>query len=160
MKLLIPGPVTTHAAVRAAAAQDLAPWDNDFRPMNVDIRARVLRIAGTDEATHATLPLQGCGHFMVEAAVRTFVPPGGRVLVPATGAYADRAIRLAGEAGCDVVTLPVAEDMRADPAALRAALEADPSRSATPCWSTAKPAAASSTTCPPWPPPRGLQGGA
>ncbi len=125
MKLLIPGPVSTQPAVRAAAAQDFAPWDNDFRPLNVDIRARVLRIAGTDEALHATLPLQGCGHFAVEAALRTFVPNGGRVLIPATGAYADRAIRLAKEAGFDVVTLPVGENERADPAALGATLLAD-----------------------------------
>ncbi len=127
MKLLIPGPVTTDPAVRAAAAQDYAPWDNDFRPLNIDIRARVLRIAGTHEATHATLPLQGCGHFAVEAALRTFAPRGGRVLIPATGAYADRAMRLAREIGCDVVTLPVAETERADPAMLRDALNADPS---------------------------------
>ncbi len=127
MKLLIPGPVSTQPAVREAAARDFAPWDNEFRPMNVDIRARVLRIAGTDDSAHATLPLQGCGHFMMEAAVRTFVPPGGRILVPATGAYADRAIRLARETGLQVATLPVAENERADPAALRAALEADPS---------------------------------
>ena len=127
MKLLIPGPVTTQAAVRAAAAQDYAPWDNDFRPLNVDIRARVLRIAGTDERQHATLPLQGCGHFAVEAAIRTFVPRSGRVLVPATGAYADRAIRLAREVGCDVVLLPTGETERASPAALTAALEQDPS---------------------------------
>ena len=125
MKLLIPGPVSTQPAVRAAAAQDYAPWDNDFRPLNEDVRARVLRIAGTDESLHATLPLQGCGHFALEAAFRTFVPEGGRVLVPATGAYADRAIRLAREAGFDVVTLPVAENERADPAALAAALLAD-----------------------------------
>jgi 2-aminoethylphosphonate-pyruvate transaminase len=127
MKLLIPGPVATDAAVRTAAAQDYAPWDNDFRPMNVGVRARVLVIAGADEGEHATLPLQGCGHFAVEAAVRTFVTPGGRVLVPDTGAYADRAIRLAREVGCDVVTLPVAENHRADPAALEAALHDDPS---------------------------------
>jgi 2-aminoethylphosphonate-pyruvate transaminase len=126
MKLLIPGPVSTQPAVRAAAAQDYAPWDNDFRPMNEDVRARVLRIAGTDSGVHATLPLQGCGHFMMEAALRTFVPPGGRVLVADTGVYADRAIRLAKEIGCDVVTLPVAENERADPAALEAALAADP----------------------------------
>ncbi len=127
MKLLIPGPVTTQPAVRAAAAQDYAPWDNDFRKVYADIRARLLQIAGTTDATHATLPLQGCGHFIMEAAVRTFVPDGGRVLVPHTGAYADRAIRLARAVGVDVVTLPVAEAERADPAALRAALMADPS---------------------------------
>ncbi len=129
MKLLIPGPVTTQAAVRAAAAQDLAPWDNEFRPINADIRARLLRLAGTGDTTHATLPLQGCGHFMMEAAVRTFVPAGGRVLVPETGAYARRAIRLAREAGVDAIPLPVAEGERADPAALRAALQADPTLS-------------------------------
>ena len=127
MKLLIPGPVTTQAAVRAAAGRDFAPWDNDFRPMNVDIRARVLAIAGTEEGLHATLPLQGCGHFAMEAALRTFVAAGGRVLIPATGAYAERAARLAREIGCDIVTLPVGETTRADPAALEAALLADPS---------------------------------
>ncbi len=127
MKLLIPGPVSTQAAVRAAAAQDFAPWDNDFRPMNVDVRARVLALAGTQEGVHATLPLQGCGHFAMEAAIRTFVPRDAKLLVPATGAYADRAIRLAREAGRTVATLPVGETERVDPAALEAALQADPS---------------------------------
>ncbi len=127
MKLLIPGPVTTQPAIRAAAAQDIAPWDNDFRAVYAGIRSRLLQVAGATDATHATLPLQGCGHFMMEAAIRTFVPAGGRVLVPHTGAYADRAIRLARAVGVDTVTLPVAEGERADPAALRTALAADPS---------------------------------
>lgn len=126
MKLLIPGPVNTHPAVRAAAAQDYAPWDNDFRPMNEDIRARVLRIAGTGPASHATLPIQGCGHFTIEAALRTFVAQDGRILVPATGAYAERAVRLAREIGLDVVEMAVSSAERADPAVLRAALAADP----------------------------------
>ena len=114
MKLLIPGPVTTQAAVREAAAQDYAPWDNEFRPIYAGIRARVLRIAGTDDTVHATVPLQGCGHFMMEAAARTFVPAGGRVLIPHTGAYADRAIRLARAIGVDVRTM-VPENERVDP---------------------------------------------
>ena len=126
MKLLIPGPVSTDPSVRAAATQDIAPWDNDFRPIYHGIRHRLLEVAGTDPALHATLPLQGCGHFALEAAMRTFVPAGGRVLVPATGAYAGRAARLAAELGREVVHLPVADDTRADPAALEAALQADP----------------------------------
>jgi 2-aminoethylphosphonate-pyruvate transaminase len=127
MKLLIPGPVSTQPAVRAAAAQDFAPWDNDFRPIYAGIRARVLTIAGTEDGVHATLPLQGCGHFTVEAAIRTFVPRASRLLIPSTGAYADRAIRLARESGYDVATLSVGETDRANPAALEAALRADPS---------------------------------
>ncbi len=59
--------------------------------------------------------------------MRTFVPRGGRVLIPATGAYADRAIRLAREIGCDVLTLPGAGRRRRSPDALEAALAADPS---------------------------------
>ncbi len=126
MKLLIPGPVSTHSATRAAAAQDFAPWDNSVRPLNVDVRARILRIAGSTAGEHATLPLQGCGHFALEAAVRTFVPRGGKLLVPGTGAYAGRAVRLAREVGCEVAVLPVGENDHADPAALEAALRADP----------------------------------
>ena len=45
MLLLIPGPVTTDARVRAAAAQDYAPWDNDFRELYRQVCAGVLRAA-------------------------------------------------------------------------------------------------------------------
>ncbi|HEY0418828.1 MAG TPA: 2-aminoethylphosphonate--pyruvate aminotransferase, partial [Acetobacteraceae bacterium] len=126
MKLLIPGPVTTHPEVRAAMAQDLAPWDNEFRPLYAGIRHELVRIAGGTEASHATLPLQGCGHFATEAAIRSFVPAGGRILIPMVGAYADRMARLAREAGRVVVELPVNEQEPVPPAAIAAALAADP----------------------------------
>lgn len=126
MLLLIPGPVTTHASVRAAAAQDYAPWDLSFRDMLAQIRERVLAIAGGRPGEHVTLPLPGCGHFAIEAAIRTFVVPGGTILVPMTGQYADRMVRLATEAGRHVVTLPVPPMERVDPAAVRAALAAEP----------------------------------
>src|SRR5215210_2813657 len=99
MLLLIPGPVRTHPDVRAAMSADIAPWDDDFRPVYADMRERVRAVAGGLEGEHATLPLQGCGHFTLEAALRTFVPPGAKVLLPLNGAYAERAARLAREAG-------------------------------------------------------------
>src|SRR5215208_2784140 len=99
MLLLIPGPVTTRPEVRAAMTQDFAPWDNEFRVFLAALRERVLRIAGGVAGEHTALPLQGCGHFVTEAAIRTFIPPGGKLLIPATGSYADRMIRLAREAG-------------------------------------------------------------
>jgi 2-aminoethylphosphonate-pyruvate transaminase len=85
----------------------------------------VLAIAGGVEGEHAALPLQGCGHFVTEAAVRSLVPPGGKLLIPATGAYSDRMGRLAREAGRVPVPLAVARGGRADPAAVAAALDAD-----------------------------------
>jgi 2-aminoethylphosphonate-pyruvate transaminase len=126
MLLLIPGPVTTRPEVRAALAQDFAPWDNDFRPLYLGVRTRLLRIAGGRPDEHVTLALQGCGHFMTEAAVRTFLPHGGKILVPATGAYADRMIRLATEAGREVIQLPIPQTAPLDPGAVAAALAADP----------------------------------
>ncbi len=127
MLLLIPGPVTTRAEVRHALCHDLAPWDNDFRHFFTRLRARILRLAGGIEGQHETLPLQGCGHFVTEAALRTFLPPGGRILIPGTGAYADRMTRLAREAGRVPVPLPVGLTDATDPHAVAQALDADPS---------------------------------
>lgn len=126
MLLLIPGPVTTRPEVRAALCHDVAPWDNDFRAFLTALRGRILRLAGGAADTHATLPLQGCGHFITEAALRTFLPVGGRILIPASGAYADRMIRLAREAGRVPVPLPVPLGERADPDVVFRALQADP----------------------------------
>ena len=116
MLLLIPGPVQTRPEIRAAMAADIAPWDDDFRPVYAGIRERVRDLAGGVEGEHATLPLQGCGHFIMEAALRTFVPPGGKVLIPLNGAYAERAARLAREAGREVVALPGPDTRPATPA--------------------------------------------
>jgi len=127
MLLLIPGPVTTRPEVRAAMAQDIAPWDNEFRPRYAAIRDRVRAIAHGVPELHATLPLQGCGHFITEAAIRTFLPPGGRILIPQVGAYADRMTRLATDAGRVVVKLPVPPMEPTRPDAVAAALAADPS---------------------------------
>src|SRR5947209_7073100 len=125
MLLLIPGPVTTRPEVRRALCQDLAPWDNDFRYFLTALRRRILRLGGGAEGEHATLPLQGCGHFITEAAIRTFLPRGGRILIPATGAYADRMIRLTREAGRIPVPLPIGPTETTDPEAVARALEAD-----------------------------------
>lgn len=107
-------------------AQDIAPWDRDFQAVYARIRERIVAIAGGIPGVHATLPLQGAGHFVVEAALRTFVPPGGRVLIPTNGAYASRMARLAREAGREVVALDLPDTRGATAADILPALDADP----------------------------------
>ncbi|MDE2333220.1 MAG: aminotransferase class V-fold PLP-dependent enzyme [Rhodospirillales bacterium] len=126
MKLLIPGPVTTHPDVRAAMAVDIAPWDNEVRPVFARIRTRLLALGGGVPATHAALPIQGSGHFGMEAALRSLLRPGERILIPMTGAYADRMARLARAAGREPVPLAASPTEPVDPETVRAAL-ADPS---------------------------------
>ncbi len=126
MKLLIPGPVTTHPDVRAAMAVDVAPWDNEIRPLYARIRDRLLALGGGTPPTHAALPIQGSGHFGMEAALRTLLRPGDRILIPMTGAYAERMARLAHDAGRETVPLAASPTEPVDPDTVRRAL-ADPS---------------------------------
>ena len=125
MILLIPGPVSTRPEVRAAMANDYAPWDDDFRNLSRRMRARVRDVAGGRVETHTALPLQGCGHFGTEAALRSFLAPGQKILIPQTGQYAERMTRLAREAGRETVPLPVDRNHPASPELIAAALAAD-----------------------------------
>lgn len=127
MILLTPGPVTTRPEVRAAMAHDFAPWDDDFMPMHASVRDRIRALAGGVIGEHVGFVLQGSGHFVMEAALRTFMPRAGSILIPCTGQYAERMARLASETGRRVVILALPQDRLMDPNAVRAALDADPS---------------------------------
>lgn len=130
MILLTPGPVQTRPEVRAAMARDVAPWDEEFREFYAALRARILPLAGGVAGKHAVLPLQGSGHMVVEAAIRTFVPPGGSVLVPmsgrAGGEYAQRMARLARDAGREVVGLEIPDTRAIRPDELAEAMARHP----------------------------------
>jgi len=126
MLLLTPGPVQTHPSVRAAMDADIAPWDAEFRPFYARLRERLRDLAGGVAGEHATLPLQGAGHMIMEAAIRTYVAPGATLLVPMGGEYAVRTARLAREAGRRVVELPAPDTRALRAQDIAAALEAHP----------------------------------
>jgi 2-aminoethylphosphonate-pyruvate transaminase len=86
----------------------------------------VLEFAGGIPGEHATLPLQGSGHFIVEAALRTFIPAGGRFLLPLNGTYAERIHRLASESGRVPVTIDLSDTRPVTAAELDAAFAAHP----------------------------------
>lgn len=135
MLLLIPGPVTTHPDVRAAANRDVAPWDQAVRDEIGLLLTRLRVLAGGRDGMETALSLPGSGHFIVEAAIRSFVLPAidqghgtsGGILIPATGQYSDRMMRLAREAGRRVTVLPASLTAPLDPVSVAAALADDPS---------------------------------
>ena len=123
--LLTPGPLTTSATVKRAMLRDWGSRDRDFIALNARIRARLVELAG-GAGSHAAVPLQGSGTFVVEAMLGTLVPKDGRLLVLVNGAYGLRMVRIASRHGRSVVALETAEDQPNDPQALDAALAADP----------------------------------
>ncbi len=123
--LLTPGPLTTSLRTKQAMLHDWGSWDAAFNRITGEVCQQLVAIAH-GEATHVCVPLQGSGTFSVEAALGTLVPKDGKVLVPNNGAYCARILKILGYLGRQAVELPFAEDSPADPAAIEAALAADP----------------------------------
>lgn len=123
--LLTPGPLTTSLRTKQAMLHDWGSWDAAFNRITGDVCRQLVDIVhGAD--SHVCVPLQGSGTFAVEAALGTLVAREGKVLVPNHGAYCARILRILGVIGRAAVELPFAEDQPMDPAAIDAALAADP----------------------------------
>ncbi|WP_206668028.1 2-aminoethylphosphonate--pyruvate transaminase [Teichococcus oryzae] len=122
--LLTPGPLTTHPATRQAMLRDWGSRDAGFIALTAEMRARLLGIA-KGGASHAAVPLQGSGTFVVEAAIATLLKPSDRLLVLVNGAYGERMATIARRMGREVAVLRWPEDHPVDPAQLAEALRAD-----------------------------------
>ena len=125
--LLTPGPLSTTKSVRAAMLRDWCTWDDDYKSLTQDVRARLVGLAAPGHADEYTaVLLQGSGSFAVEAVLGTAVPRFGRLMVLANGAYGRRMIEIARAVGVDFVAHLDAETETPDPMALARALDADP----------------------------------
>lgn len=124
--LLTPGPLTTAEATRRAMMRDWGSRDPAFIALTAELRQRILAVAN-GEGTHAAVPLQGSGTFIVEAAIATLVGPADRLLVLVNGAYGERMVAIARRMGRGVEALRWPEDRAVEPGAVAEALRADPS---------------------------------
>lgn len=122
--LLTPGPLTTSRTVKQAMLRDWGSRDHDFIRLNAEIRERLLTLAG-GEGTHVCVPVQGSGTFAVEAMLGTLVPPQGKLLVLANGAYGERMAKIATIQGRRLQVLRTPEDVPNDVDALDLALSRD-----------------------------------
>lgn len=94
--LFTPGPLTTSTNVKAAMQRDLGSRDGEFIRLVADIRRELLQIAGVSQAAgYEAIPMQGSGTFAVEAVFSSVIPPQGRLLILANGAYGERMLQIA-----------------------------------------------------------------
>ncbi len=122
--LLTPGPLTTSEAVKRAMLRDWGSRDGDFIALNREVRDRLVRLAGGGES-HVCVPMQGSGTFAVEAMLGTLVPPDGKLLVLANGAYGERMAKIARYHRRPLAVLRDPEDRAHDPARLDQLLGTD-----------------------------------
>ncbi len=104
---------------------DWGSRDAEFIKLNARV-AGAAGGAGGRAGTHVCVPLQGSGTFVVEAMIGTLVPPRGKLAVLVNGAYGTRMVADLRVLRRAVVVLETPEDTPVDPAALDAALAADP----------------------------------
>lgn len=88
-KLLTPGPLTTTLSVREAMMVDRCTWDDDYKAMTQDIRARLLKLAHAGD-DYTTVLMQGSGTFGVESVLSSLPGADDHVLVLVNGAYSKR----------------------------------------------------------------------
>ncbi len=125
--LYTPGPLTTSLAVKQAMLHDAGSWHWEFNHLVKSIRDRLLALANLDaSAGWEAVLMQGSGTFGVEAVLTSVVPPQGKVLVLANGAYGERAVRMLQHHRTAHAVLRTPEDTTPDLVALDAALADDP----------------------------------
>ena len=97
--LFTPGPRSTSAGVKAAAARDIGSRDPEFIACVASVRARLLALAGAPPSSHSVVLLPGSGTAGVEAVLGSFpvqqARGGARLLIAANGAYGERMAAMA-----------------------------------------------------------------
>ncbi|TVQ05889.1 MAG: 2-aminoethylphosphonate--pyruvate transaminase [Balneolaceae bacterium] len=93
--LLTPGPLSTSKTVKAAMLRDWCTWDDDYNSIVQEIRKEIVSLAVKTVENYTAVLMQGSGTFSVEATIGSVVPPDGKLLVLANGAYGNRIATIA-----------------------------------------------------------------
>ncbi len=125
--LFTPGPLTTSATVKAAMQRDIGSRDSEFVQLITDIRSELLRIAGVSpEQGYEAVLIQGSGSFGLESVISSVIPPEGRFVVLANGAYGDRMAAIAERLGISTRLARWPENESPDPATVERLIEEEP----------------------------------
>lgn len=128
--LLTPGPLSTTPTVRAVMLRDWCTWDDDYNHGIVQvIRSKLVELAaeeakGLGELT--SVLMQGSGTFVVESVIGSALPPDGKLLILANGAYGRRIAKIAERLRIPMLVHDSGELKSPDPEELRKTLAEDP----------------------------------
>jgi len=125
--LFTPGPLTTSATAKAAMQRDIGSRDADFIELVAGIRSELLHIAGVSrEQGYEAVLMQGSGTFGLESVISSVIPPEGRFVVLANGAYGERMATIAERLGISTRLARWPENESPQPAAVQRLIEEEP----------------------------------
>lgn len=124
--LFTPGPLTTSRTVKQAMLRDLGSRDAEFIASVRDIRRRLVLLGDAYGENYTTILMQGSGTFALESVIGSVIPPNGKLLVVANGAYGRRLAQIADVLRIAHTMLTFPESERPDLESVKAVLSADP----------------------------------
>ena len=92
--MLTPGPATLSRRVKMAMLHDCASGEEKMLATIAFCRRYLLDLCN-GHGSHAAVPIVGSGTSGVEAAIGTFVPENGKLLIHTNGIYGDRLVEIA-----------------------------------------------------------------
>ncbi len=122
--MLTPGPLTTSLETKQAMLRDWGSRDANFIEAGAEIRRRLLAMTGAGDDYDCVL-MQGSGTFSIEAALASFIPKDGRVLVLINGVYGHRALKILDILGRQTVVLERGDYLAPQPEAVKQKLLED-----------------------------------
>jgi 2-aminoethylphosphonate-pyruvate transaminase len=124
--LLTPGPLTTSKTVKQVMLADYCTWDDEYNRIVTDIRRQLVELAAPEGADlYTAVLMQGSGSFSVEATIGSTIPPDGKLLIAANGAYGERIVQMAERLAIDHVVVRQPEVEPIDLARVAEILTAD-----------------------------------
>lgn len=112
--LFTPGPLTTSSTVKQAMLTDLGSRDIAFIEIVRQIRQKLLEVGSCSPDVYTVVPMQGSGTFGIEAVVSSTIPPDGKLLVIANGAYGERIAKIANVLNINCYVLRGVEEKTPD----------------------------------------------
>ena len=124
--LLNPGPATTTDTVKLAQiVPDICPREQEFAGLMKGLRRDLVKVVHGDERYTSVL-FCGSGTINIDICLNSLLPADKKILVANNGAYSSRGVEVCEAYGLPHQNLKLPIDRPIDPAAVEAALAADP----------------------------------
>ena len=127
VKLFTPGPLNVTDNVRKAMQYDYGAQHSDFKQMVLEIKQKLISIAGVSSEEYCAVLMEGSGTYCVEAVLGTCIARNSeRFLILSNGAYGERQCKICEYYKIPYKVLRYSDDQAVNPEDVYLALKESP----------------------------------